>query len=195
MHPTKILLTSFQTWLPHQKSNASDDLLGMLEGWRLEGVELQFLRQLPVNTRQASEKAIAHLKTHRPNGVICCGMAETRQKLTVESNARKETQQLHTKLPLNLLVSSLSYTEISHDAGQFVCEGLYYELLSYCQHQGDQLPCLFVHVPILTPHNQQVILQDFQNIINFIVCFPKSNTENARIPSKRSLYNFAEISH
>ena len=52
----KILLTSFETWLPHQKSNSSDDLLHHIESERIDGVSLTFVRKLPVDTVLASPR-------------------------------------------------------------------------------------------------------------------------------------------
>ena len=48
----KVLLTSFQTWLEHQKSNSSDDLLNTISSSKIynhESNSLFFLRQLPVD--------------------------------------------------------------------------------------------------------------------------------------------------
>jgi pyroglutamyl-peptidase len=53
---SKVLLTSFQTWLPYQKSNSSDDLLGVIELEQFSTASLFFLRQLPVAVKQASSK-------------------------------------------------------------------------------------------------------------------------------------------
>ncbi|MEM7760039.1 MAG: peptidase C15, partial [Cyanobacteria bacterium P01_A01_bin.40] len=71
----KILLTSFQTWLPHQKSNSSDDLLTLLQEQHGNFSNLSFLRQLPVDIHLATEQVVSNLKTLRPGGIICCGMA------------------------------------------------------------------------------------------------------------------------
>ena len=151
--PEKILLTSFRPWLPHQISNSSDDLLLALEASAFPQQQLFFLRQLPVDILPAFQKAIASLEQYQPDGVICCGMAESRQQLTLESNATWQGTRLETQVNLAQLISSLSYTAISHDAGKFVCEGLYYHLLNHLQLSQSPIPCLFVHVPILNHDN------------------------------------------
>lgn len=159
---TPLVLTAFQTWLPHQVSNASDDLLAIIEADRVPGCT--FLRQLPVETASASQKVIATLAQLRPAGVICCGMAESRSRLSVESGARGAGTWLKTSLDLPRLVAPLSATDISDDAGQFVCEGLYFQVLQHLQTLDWPCWALFVHVPRLTAANQAVIVQDFRQL-------------------------------
>jgi pyroglutamyl-peptidase len=67
---------------------------------------------------------------------------------------------------LEELVAGLAATEISYDAGKFVCEGLYYEVLKYLGNGKRNVCCIFVHVPILTPENLPSIVADFQVIID-----------------------------
>ncbi|MGF1479481.1 MAG: peptidase C15 [Cyanophyceae cyanobacterium] len=154
----KILLTSFQTWLPHQPSNASDDLLVMVQE-RLP--QTTFVRQLPVDTARASERVLAAIADVQPEMVICCGMAESRYQLTVESQATWTSDRLYTSVDLEALVDRLVNTAISHDAGKFVCEGLYYQVL---KHLPSHSQCVFVHVPLLTATNVPTILTDFITI-------------------------------
>jgi len=162
----KILLTSFQTWLPHQKSNASDDLLELVAKQQFS-TSLTFLRQLPVDVSAAASRVISKIEELQPKAIICCGMAECRQILTVESCACGEALDYKTSVDLEKLVAGLSVTEISHDAGKFVCEGLYYEVLKYLSCQLN-IPCIFVHVPLLTAENLPSILADFLVIIERI---------------------------
>ncbi|VEP17692.1 Peptidase C15 pyroglutamyl peptidase I [Hyella patelloides LEGE 07179] len=161
-----ILLTSFTTWLPHQKSNSSDDLLNIVE--KQNKYNCYYLRQLPVEIETASKQAIAIIKKIQPSAIICCGMAESRFQLTIESHARCQESYLQTTVNLTQLVSQLSHTSISNDAGQFVCEELYYQVLNYLQLNNLALPCIFVHVPVLTTHNQEIILPDFASILEFL---------------------------
>ncbi len=157
----KILLTSFQPWLSHHCSNSSDDLLEKLENQQLNDLSLLFLRQLPVNISQAHQRVLVALECHQPHGVICCGMAEKRTHLSIESCAIWESKKVQTSVNLSQLMLSLCHTHLSHDAGKFVCEGLYYHVLKYCQSLSPSLPCLFVHVPLFTPSNTSQILGDF----------------------------------
>jgi pyroglutamyl-peptidase len=169
----KILLTSFQTWLAHQKSNSSDDLLDLVNLVQVQQLKseldcLFFLRQLPVNIELATEQVIDAIKVINPHGIICCGMAESRNKLSLESCASWGQDCIFTKVNLDELVNCLNNTNISHNAGKFVCEGLYYWVLKYIQTEKLYSPCIFVHVPALLPHNLSLIEADFQTIIQFM---------------------------
>jgi pyroglutamyl-peptidase len=162
----KILLTSFDVWKTHHKSNSSDDLLSHVSQITSLPYSLKFVRKLPVDYQKAPDLVINHIKEFQPDITICCGMAETRHKLTVESNAIVGDVRLKTQINLTRLVQNLPDTEISHNAGKFVCEALYYSVL---KHLDDSLPksqCLFVHVPLLSESNKDVIISDFLSIIH-----------------------------
>ncbi|PPS41571.1 peptidase C15 [Chroococcidiopsis sp. TS-821] len=168
--PSQILLTSFTTWLPHQKSNSSDDLIAKIDELYLTNSTLQLplltvLRKLPVDTQQASKIVISKITEIQPTAIICCGMAESRTQLTVESHAACGDVVLRSPLDLEHLIAELSITQISHDAGKFVCEGLYFAVLDYITTQKLNSHCLFVHVPILTEDNMQKVIKDFILII------------------------------
>jgi pyroglutamyl-peptidase len=110
-------------------------------------------------------------------------MAECRTKLTVESCATCNDDLLKTAVDLDKLVAESVGTEISHDAGKFVCEGLYYEVLNYlrcrrrCYRTSGNLNtcCIFVHVPVLTPENLPAIVADFRLIIEKVASFAFEN--------------------
>jgi pyroglutamyl-peptidase len=162
---SKILLTSFETWLPHQKSNSSDDLL--MEVTKIDSLfhSLTFLRHLPVDVPQASDRAIAKINELQPDIIICCGMAESRPKLSVESNATYGDTTLKTPVNLDRVLDGSVGTRISHDAGKFVCEGLYYSVLNHLQKNEMKMQGLFVHVPVLTRNNAAEIMADFELIM------------------------------
>lgn len=160
----KILLTSFDTWLSHHQSNASDDLLKIISH-NPNFSKAIFLRKLPVNFDLAPAKLIEKLKQTTPDILVCCGMAESRTKLTVESRATNENKVLLTSVNLEKLVASLPFTEISHEAGKFVCEALYYSALNQLKnHPSTQ--CIFVHVPVLTKENTGPIIADFLTLLH-----------------------------
>ncbi|MBW4547842.1 MAG: peptidase C15 [Symplocastrum torsivum CPER-KK1] len=181
----KILLTSFQTWLPHQRSNASDDLLEEIAQLNILSPALTLLRQLPVDVPKASRCVIDKIEELQPDVIICCGMAECRTKLTVESCATCNDDLLKTSVDLEKLVAELVGTEISHDAGKFVCEGLYYEVLSYlrCRRRFYRTSrrlhtcCIFVHVPVLTPENSASVVEDFHLIIKKMASLAPQDTD------------------
>ncbi len=163
---TKFLLTSFDTWQPYQKSNSSDDLLARISQIKSLPYSISFLRKLPVDFQLAPNLAIAQINKLQPDTIICCGMAESRQKLTVESCACSPKEILKTAVNLEHLIAHLSTTQISHDAGKFVCEALYYEVLKHLADSQLSTQCLFVHVPILTSENTPKIVADFLLILN-----------------------------
>lgn len=169
---SKILLTSFDTWMPHQKSNSADDLLAKISQEKHFGYSLILLRKLPVDPEAAPKEAIAKIKQVQPHGVICAGMAESRQKLTVELQAFAGEKCCKTLVNLPQLIAGLTNTEISHDAGKFVCEALYYEVLNYLQTQAKLIPCIFVHVPLLHSENIEAIAADFRVIIQRLAAKP-----------------------
>ncbi len=161
----KILLTSFDTWLADQKSNSSDDLLAHISLDKSLPPSVKFLRKLPVDAELAPSLTIAQINQIQPEIIICCGMAESRQKLTVESCACCDTDILKTGVNLEPLVTDLATTEISHEAGKYVCEALYYAVLKHIRDAQLPAKCIFVHVPILTAENAAKIVADFLLIL------------------------------
>jgi len=158
-----ILISTFAPWLPHQRSNASDDLLQrFLEE---KGEECLYLRQLPVDPLLAPRLVLETFERSRPRFLVCCGMAETRSRLSLESQAVLEGNALKTDLDLAGLTAGLERSEISHDAGQFVCNTLYYRCLEHLRNAGGDHHVLFIHVPVLTPENVQPLTNDFTQII------------------------------
>ncbi|KGF73315.1 hypothetical protein DO97_21080 [Neosynechococcus sphagnicola sy1] len=159
------LLTSFTTWKSHQLSNSSDDLLAAVQRQFAAATALHFLRQLPIDYQQAPTQVISRIQELQPAWVICCGMAESRWKLSVETTATKGQHQLQTTVNVQQLVQDLPMTEISHDAGEFVCNRLYYEILAALSRQNLSGQCIFVHIPTLTRDNTGEVLADFRLIL------------------------------
>lgn len=177
----KILLTSFTIWEDHHQSNSADDLLGLVAQTCKAispglDAQLHYLRQLPVDYDHAPARIIEAVNDLQPHSIICCGMAENRPRLSVESRGthRHDPDDVHhTPLPLEHLIQDLTFTDISHDAGQFVCNHTYYSVLKHVHEQELSSPCLFVHVPVLTPDNQNVILADFGQIVQRVSAWVK----------------------
>jgi len=168
MSQRTVLLTSFTTWKAYQRSNSSDDLLlELMKTARLPA--LHWFRHLPVNVPVAKEIAIGKIQQLQPQIVLCCGMAESRSKLSIESRAVVRNQVLHTTLDLQALTTGLNCTEISEDAGRFVCNGLYYAILNHLQSNSLNTQCVFVHVPILTANNRQSVIADFSLILERVL--------------------------
>ncbi|MCS6812975.1 MAG: peptidase C15 [Cyanobacteria bacterium] len=158
----RTLITSFDTWLPEQASNASDDLLALLLHRGVLGNNVHTLRRLPVQTDLASQLVISAINHVQPDLVLCLGMASHREWLSLESTGHDfETEQAYTTmLDLEQLCRGLAMTEVSHHAGTFVCNGLYCNLLKYLRMHNPATDCLFLHVPVLTIENQAALLAD-----------------------------------
>jgi pyroglutamyl-peptidase len=165
-----ILLTSFRPWLAHHRSNASDDLLAQLQqafpSREINGFRWDWLRHLPVDGEIASAMTIERIDLIQPQIVICCGMAERYQYLTVEHRATCGETCLTTNLDLDRVLRGLNCTKIGYDAGKFVCESLYFSVLNYLPTRAFASSCLFLHVPVLTDRNSQPILSDFFRMLN-----------------------------
>ncbi len=168
MAPKKLLLTSFDIWESHHITNSSDDLLGLLVGRSLLPDHTHLLRRIPVDFQLAPETVIQVAEAINPDVVICCGMAEKRDLLTVELNGTCADAVCTTGIDLDALIAPLTMTAISRDAGNFVCNHLYYSMLHYCQTNRIDCQCLFVHVPLLNDRNLPPILDDFTLILRTI---------------------------
>lgn len=162
--PKTALVTSFAPWRANHLSNSADDLLIELSQQGSKS-SLQLLRQLPVNFPVARSITTHKIQQLQPDVVLCCGMAEFRSTLSLESRAVNGQQQLQSLVNLDELVAGLTQTEISHDAGRFVCNALYYGILNYLKCYSPDTLCLFVHVPVLTSKNREGIVADFCAIL------------------------------
>ncbi|GAB4155711.1 MAG: hypothetical protein Fur0046_35630 [Cyanobacteria bacterium J069] len=125
---------------------------------------LYLLRRLPVDFDLAPKLAIAHIQQVQPDIVVCCGMAEARDRLNLEAQAMQGDRVLKTPLDLTHLAADLAMTDISYDAGQFVCNALYFSLLKHTQDTSSA--SLFIHIPVLTPENRLPLLHDFCQILH-----------------------------
>ncbi len=164
----KVLLTSFDIWKPEHKSNYSDDLLGLISAQELTDYSLSFIRKLPVDSEVAPQIVISQIEKFQPDIIVCCGMAEKREIMTIESQANSGEEVMKTSVDLSKLVLGLDGTEISNDAGKFVCEDLYYSVLKYLDEGCLKSKCIFVHVPILTAVNRDLIVADFLKLLSKI---------------------------
>lgn len=171
----KTLFTSFDTWEAHQRSNSSDDLLNALIQRKVFTDDCYFLRKILVDFQVAPQTVIDQITELEPELVICCGMAESRPFLSVESTGTHLEEALVTELNLEMLlegsicpphISPETATCISHDAGNFVCNHLYYRVLKHRQEQNLTYRCLFIHVPLLTENNLETVIHDFLAIVH-----------------------------
>jgi pyroglutamyl-peptidase len=161
-----LLLTTFAPWKAHQPSNASDDLVKLLiHGGRLPD-DVVILRHIPVSFDLAPCRVISKTVELKPQVVVCCGMAEPRTHLELELNGKHPNRTLRTSLALQTLMAGTCLTRISHCAGDYVCNHLYYHLLEAITAQRLPTQALFIHVPLITPANQTWLVHDLSMILN-----------------------------
>lgn len=160
-----ILLTTFAPWRAHQRSNASEDLLMRLEQQGQIPSQTALMRQIPVSFELAPCRVIAKMMELRPPVVVCCGMAEGRTHLSLERQGRREEQVLKTSLALAPLLTDTALTDISDCAGTYVCNHLYYRVLDAINQHRWPTQALFVHIPVLTPATEPLLVRDFSLIL------------------------------
>ncbi len=158
-----LLITTFQPWRAHQRSNSSDDLVADLHSQKRLPADTIWLRQVPVSFQMAPLRVIGEIYRLRPRTVICCGMAEGRACLSLEQQA-KGRRVLQTSVDLSALVMGTALSEVSNDAGWYVCNHLYYSVLEFIEQLNLETQGLFVHIPTLRPPSKALILNDFVHI-------------------------------
>ncbi len=148
--------------------------------------------QLPVVYNHCWDVLEEAIRIHRPNLVICCGVAANRQTITPELTAFNEMSatipdnagvlcngraivsegqaRLDTDLELAALINQMSLRSIpcsiSENAGRYVCNNLYYHLLANRDVYGYQ--GLFVHVPSTEACSYEICSQALSIIIEYI---------------------------
>lgn len=160
-----LLLTSFAPWKAHQPSNASDDLLNLLVQGHTIPAKTRVMRHIPVSFDLAPCRVMAKVVELRPRVVVCCGMAETRTHLELELNGKGPDRVLKTGLPLPRLMANTRLTQISHCAGDYVCNHLYYSLLAAIDRHRWSTQALFIHIPRLTAATEPLLSQDLALIL------------------------------
>lgn len=160
-----ILLTSFQAWRSHQPSNASNDLIQALKAQNKLPADAIWLENVPVSFDLAPIRVLNAIYRWQPRLVICCGMAEKRALLSIEQRAKKGEHTLETSVNTHSLLQRTQLSEISYDAGNYVCNHLYYYILESINKYKISTTSLFIHVPILNAENKKIILKDFHNLL------------------------------
>ncbi len=161
-----LLITTFAPWKAHQTTNSSEELLSLVLAQYNLSPSVRLLRNLPVHFQLAPAQVLSALYQHPPTTVICCGMAEQRSHLNLERYAHHAGTRLETTVDLPQLAAGREWSTISHDAGNFVCNALYYRLLEHINDNRLTMQGLFIHIPPLTDYNRQPLLQDFVNVLS-----------------------------
>ncbi|TAD77201.1 MAG: peptidase C15 [Oscillatoriales cyanobacterium] len=161
-----MLITSFETWLPDQVTNSSDDLLQLLIDRAILPDRAHCLRRLPVDFDRAPPLVLQTIQQYRPRTVLLCGMAEGRSHLSLEAQAQHQGSCLATTVDLPTLIRHTQCSQISTDAGNFVCNWLYYRVLQWALLERYSGQVLFLHVPPLSDRNREPILADVRLILD-----------------------------
>ena len=194
----KILLTGFERF-QGESINPSEQIVRQLSGTLKDSVEGLIL---PVSYERAFEFLKSHLEKQSYQVILMLGQASGRRHIGFERVAinlmdsetadedqvlKKEQKILHdgsdayvSELPLRQWVDVLRKenlpVEISNTAGTFVCNALYYQVLSFLSEKKSRSQALFVHVPYLpeqvegksveTPSlSLEIMLQTIQRLI------------------------------
>lgn len=177
----KVLVTGFEPF-NNAKLNPSEQLALALKPDDVPGAQI-LTKVLPVVYGQAAEQLLALVEEHKPDVVICFGLAEGRTGITPERFAvnmddasiadnaghLRTDQKIHpdgpvafeSTLPIKELVAAIRSegipAAVSLSAGTFVCNHIFYELqraLAQTEVQSG-----FVHVPLMTEMSE-----DFPNL-------------------------------
>lgn len=159
---SKIIASGFTVFNNHE-SNPSSEVLPLL---RSEHFEIHKI-VLPVEYKSATEQLHHQILNLAPSFVLMLGLAHSRSTLSLEKVAinladaeiadnsgvvlLNETlvhggaPAIFSKLPLREWKQELASNrvQVSHSAGSYVCNSLYYNML----HFFPQTPSLFVHLP------------------------------------------------
>ncbi|MEL6552845.1 MAG: peptidase C15 [Cyanobacteria bacterium J06621_11] len=160
-----ILITSFQAWRSHQPSNSSDDLIAELKSQNRLPTDIVWIRNVPVSFELAPIRVVNALYRWQPRAVLCCGMAEKRGLLSIEQQAKQGDRTLLTSADIPRLLQKTQLSEISYDAGDYVCNHLYYQVLESIYKYKITATALFIHVPILREESKKIIIEDFYNLL------------------------------
>jgi pyroglutamyl-peptidase len=77
------------------------------------------------------------------------------------------------------LSAATQWTEISDDAGNYVCNDLYYRVLAYIEQYQLSMRCLFIHVPPLNAYNCEPVAHDFAVMLARLADTPVSSALKA----------------
>jgi pyroglutamyl-peptidase len=129
----RLLLIYFETWLPDQQSNSSDDLLIGLAKLHWLSHDLTFWRLLPVDVQLASYRVLEKIAELWPDGINCCAMTEKQRQLSVESDASFGETVLHTTMNLEELVVEQGMLRFAMTTVNLSVAALNYLVLDYPQ--------------------------------------------------------------
>ncbi|KAK2586454.1 hypothetical protein KPH14_010729 [Odynerus spinipes] len=188
----KILITGFGPFNNHIVNASSEAVKELAKLWpksELRNIQL-ITKQIPVSYEYVSTEISKLWKEHNPIIVIHVGVSHKVNCLTIEHVAHStgyKQMDIHNKCPdeicippqvlktsidVNSLCDSINKNStesgctacISHDAGRYLCEYIFYQSLNIGMQKT-----LFVHVPDLNVYSTTQTSKGLYDIIYFLV--------------------------
>ena len=165
----KILLTAFEAFNGRHTSVSQLAVNGV----DLHNSQIEVNKKyLPVALFSSFQCINSYIEKEKPDVIILCGEATNRKKISLEIRAKnlinkkidstdevnlnqkliieKGPQSIYSVFPtieaLSHLFTNLIKAEISMDAGAYICNALYYQVMYYYP----KIPCIFIHFPLPT---------------------------------------------
>lgn len=168
----RVLVTGFAPFGPHA-SNPSTNLAHALHGMEHEGAYFVAFAPLPVLYAEAAKAARTAAMHIQADAIVAIGLAAATGHVRIERQARNLSSAtapdaagrlcadvviesgghdaLLTSLDADAIASEIAATGIacavSEDAGDYVCNDLYYRLLAAARRGEAPSRILFVHIP------------------------------------------------
>lgn len=163
----KILYTSFQTWDENQKTNSAQTLLTSIMGLHHNIFPMP---AMPVDTDEATETVRNLIEKIAPTAIVLSGMTESRsdaQTLFLERFARNDNDEhIETKVDVKTAVQQIPALAESIDAGEFICERMYYNVMPIAHNLN--IPVVFVHVPYLSNRRNEIFKRAMAQFLEFL---------------------------
>jgi len=169
----KILMLGFE---PFDKGsiNPALEAIKILDNKQLEGGK-NITSSLPVVHQKSIDKAIAEIVNHKPDAVICVGLAGGNFGISIERIAiniddfrikDNEGNQVidepvvagapaayFSTLPIKAIVKELHNNglpaDVSNSAGTYVCNHIFYGVQHYIKNNDLDIKSGFIHIPLL----------------------------------------------
>lgn len=156
-----ILITSFKG-----KNNSSSILLHQIRANNLDKLELTNSFSTSVNELKNK------INKNNYKYIIAFGQKPNSDHICIELIGNKNNNKIKTKFPYKKFTSYLSSNKLdfslSNDAGNYLCNNIYYEGMKYIQEISSDIKMIFVHIPSISSD------YDFEKLAKVISNFIES---------------------
>lgn len=137
---SKVLITSFKG-----KNNSSSILLNNIRANLTDKLEL-------TNSFITSEKELKQkIDKNKYKYIISFGQKSNCNKLYIELFGNKNSDRIETSFPYKKLISFMKENNIeysiSKNAGNYLCNNIYYEGMKYIKDNSLDIKMIFIHIP------------------------------------------------